>query len=358
MVWLGLSLSGSGAGAQETRPSATPITIDAVEWIVGKFHRKDHQKHPYEDDNRWKPMILPQDAEQSPLVYSSQVKGQTVHVIQFKTLEELLKESIRLSESLNAPIGTLNIHAHGLPGGQFFAKDQKTLVSSECEQWRDLADADDAASYNQYYSIPSKYEVFSIRRLGDSVGGKLDCVTGVNEWKDVLANVTSDIKRYFSPQIQINLLSCVVGYGKRGQDYLLGLAQLLLPAQGAGRVNAAVQFGLGDWSMKEGMGFWDYQDDRQLARDAEIYTRTKKDADVQQQGTIRYSTLAGGTASWGDLPGQWVLRFDAGAPLASSLAPKRTDLEKPSALSTLPELQDGDSIRIPGTQIKTRLRTP
>ena len=58
-----------------------------------------------------------------------------------------------------------------------------------------------------------------------------------------------------------------------------------------------MDFGLGDWSMPKGMGFWDYQSDAQLEHDNSIYPVDHKDAEIAQKGTIRMVTLGGSGAS-------------------------------------------------------------
>jgi hypothetical protein len=89
---------------------------------------------------------------------------------------------------------------------------------------------------------------------------------------------------------QIHLASCVVGLGKMGQEFTQGLAELLLASGGGGRVETSMDFGLGDWSMPEGMGFWDLQTDEQVNHDNELYVKDRKDAEIAQKGTIRVAT--------------------------------------------------------------------
>src|SRR5262249_36272586 len=67
----------------------------------------------------------------------------------------------------------------------------------------------------------------------------------------------------------------------------------------AGAVVTSENFGLGDWSLPGGMGFWGYQNDAQIDRDDALYTQDKKDAEIMQTCTIRVGTANGTSAFTG-----------------------------------------------------------
>jgi hypothetical protein len=118
------------------------------------------------------------------------------------------------------------------------------------------------------------------------------CTTGLREWQAAVQDAPA-FKSVFASDAQIHFLSCVVGLGVAGQEFTQGVADLLLPKDGSGRVETSVNFGLGDWSMPEGMGFWDLQTDDQVEHDNQVYVADHKDREIAQKGTIRMVTYAG-----------------------------------------------------------------
>lgn len=280
-----------------SRAGAT-LLIDATEIGVGKFHRYDNKLHPYPATSVWKGHISPEGTLHTPLVFDD-ADGFTT--IQFSNLEELLRAIAAISAKRGAKVAVLNIHGHGLPGGMWYPKDTAQERSAECAAWRQSASGPEESNYEQYYSAVSKEEIMSIRRMSDAPG-HYACTTGADDWKEIVARVPA-IRGVFADDAVIHFQSCVVGLGEAGRQFATDVASLLLPGD-KGSLQASVDFGLGDWSMPEGMGFWDYQNDRQLARDNRVYPVDRKDREIMQMGTIRVARKSGGTWSTALVGGQ------------------------------------------------------
>ncbi|MGZ3689295.1 MAG: hypothetical protein ACXWP5_00950 [Bdellovibrionota bacterium] len=331
--------------------SATPVlagaglTIHASEIGVGKFHRYDNQVHPY-GASAWSDYILADGSIQTPIVTANADQSVTIY---FSTLEELLTAIHARVQQSGKKVDVLNVHGHGLPGGMWFPKDADTMNSDECSQWRDSASAQDKDNYDQYYAPVSKFEVLQIRAMSQRPS-HYGCTSGLAEWKEVTGRV-SGILNDFTADAQLHFLSCVVGLGPAGEEFTQGIAELLLAHSTKGRAETSVNFGLGDWSMPEGMGFWDYLSDQQIENDAKTYPEDRKDREVMQKGTIRSVTLAGG--KWGSrlLSNQDFMRLDhsnleGGMDfLFSRSAHEAYDLE-----TSAPE-----EVRIPGTKSYAKL---
>ena len=270
--------------------SAAPgLTINAAEFGVGKFHRYDNGVHPYDHASAWFDYILPNDAAtDQPLILDNADGSVTIF---FSTLDELIASVVKASQDRNTQVSVLNVHGHGLPGAMWFPKDDDTRQSFDCGQWRSAATGSDQGNYDQYYSAVSKEDIMSIREMSNSSGSSMSCTTGLTEWKDAVAK-NSSFKPSLAANAQIHFLSCVVGLGTAGAEFTQGIASLLLKPQG--RVESSMNFGLGDWSMPEGMGFWDYVSDDQIARDNQNYVTDHKDRELAQKGTIRMVTQVSG----------------------------------------------------------------
>lgn len=269
------------------------LVVHTAEFGVGKFHRYDNQVHAYDHASAWFPYILPQNAAtDKPLTISNADGSVTVF---FSTLDDLLTSVIQISKDRHQPVSVLNVHGHGLPGTMWFPADANVQHGWACGDWNDAASGSDQSNYNQYYSAVSPDEIREIRQVSDNPDVHQGCTTGLDEWKAGLAKFPQ-FKSVMAADAQIHFLSCVVGMGSVGQDFTQGIAQLLLPAGGGGRVETSMDFGLGDWSMPEGMGFWDLQTDAQVEHDNDIYGKDKKDREIAQKGTIRMVTYA--TSSW------------------------------------------------------------
>ena len=265
------------------------LVINAAEVGIGKFHRYDNQQHPYAADNAWSVFILPTQADltQSPIVVPQRNGSITVF---FSSLEELFTTIASLSQKTGQKVDVININAHGLPGGMWFPKNAAERESSACRSWVDAAKGSDVDNYNQYYSPVSKSEIMTIRTYAKLGFGSLaGCTTTLKVWQEIAAKVPA-FKAVLASDVQIHLLSCVVGLGKVGDNYTKGLSQLLLTSDQA-RIETSTYFGLGDWSMPEGMGFWDYQTDAQLDHDNAIYPKDKEDREIMQKGIIRVATV-------------------------------------------------------------------
>lgn len=92
--------------------------------------------------------------------------------------------------------------------------------------------------------------------------------------------------------MQMNFFSCLVGLGKVGESFLKELV-LTFKAENI-TLRASTNFGLGDWSIPEGMAFWDYQNDTQIKHDYDNYPKAKKDRDFMQKGTIDMVQMVSG----------------------------------------------------------------
>jgi hypothetical protein len=261
---------------------AQDLTINGAEFGIGKFHRKDNKVQPYESNNVWKPFILPNNVKSNAGYV--QKNSETNYTIFFTNLDEFLAEVIKLTKTTGKKVAILNINAHGLPGGMWFPKDAATRDSAECKDWRNTSFSSDDSNYDPYYSLPSKEEVVQFQQMGSASGiPSYECLTGLNEWTAV-AKARPEIKTAFAEKAQIHMLSCIVGLGTLGDKFTKGLANLLLTS---GKVQTSIKFGLGDFSMAEGMGFWDYESDDQLERDAQRYPTHRRDSEVAQKGDIR-----------------------------------------------------------------------
>jgi hypothetical protein len=258
------------------------LVIMAVEIGVSKFHRMDNSIHAYSKDNVWADSILAQDAnpEQTPIIRETDAHHISVF---FSNLQELLTTIKALTVQKHLPVVALNINGHGLPGAMWFPKDAATQKSMSCASWREAAAADDQENYDQYYSPVSKEDIMATRRMADS-NQHMACTTGVDEWREIFAKIP-DLHSAFAPDAFVHFLSCTVGLGQRGDAFTKGVAEII--GGDYVMVESSLNFGLGDWSMPQGMAFWDYVSDEQLDRDNAIYPVNRRDADIQQKGSIR-----------------------------------------------------------------------
>ncbi len=265
------------------------LTIYASEFGVGKFHRYDNQVHAYDPQSSWTNYILPTGANSDPVL--SQKNSDGSYTIFYSTLEEMIQTSIHIATTEQKPISVLNIHGHGLPGAMWFPMDAAALNSGECAAWRQAASGQDADNYRQYYSAVSVDDIMQIRRMSNlsDIGAFVGCITTLSHWKKVIAR-NPQVTQLLARDAQIHFASCVVGLGKAGELFTTGIAELLL-AKGPGRVTTSTNFGLGDWSMPEGMGFWDYQSASQVDKDNANYVAHKKDREIAQKGTLRIVSL-------------------------------------------------------------------
>jgi hypothetical protein len=269
--------------------ASTGLVIHSTEFGVGKFHRADNAVHLYDHASAWAPYVLPNGATtDKPLVQKNSDGSYTVF---FSTLDDLMASVIQLSDSTNRKVSVLNVHGHGLLGAMWFPKDAATLSDWTCSDWVTAATGSDQDNYSQYYSAISVEDVQQIRDMSNNPAIQTGCTTGLPEWTAAVAK-TPHFKDVFESDAQVHFLSCVVGLGSVGQTFTQGMAALLLP-QGTGRVEASMDFGLGDWSMPEGMGFWDDQTDAQVDHDNSVYVVDHKDAEIAQKGTIRMASFSG-----------------------------------------------------------------
>lgn len=328
--------------------ASASLTVHTTEFGVAKFHRLDNKLHHYAANNVWAPVILPDDAAtDKPLVRKNADGSYTVF---YSTLEEMVTTISHLAQEQHDTVGILNVHGHGLPGAMWFPKDAKTLASIVCWDWKSAANGDDQGNYDQYYSPVSASEVQQIRDMSKADAPNMACTTGLREWTEIV-NKHPEFKSSISADAQVSFLSCVVGLGKAGDNFTKGMAQLLLPPNSSGRVQTSTNFGLGDWSMPDGMGFWDYISDEQLNHDNEVYPKDKQDAEIKQKGTIRLAFNSQSQWVSGLISNQDVMIFDHKSPIQPD---SFTLLNEEFSASTQPE--SVHMIRIPGTNAHTPAR--
>jgi hypothetical protein len=285
-VFLGVILSCLVQSAQ----ASDGLVINAAEFGVGKFHRYDNTVHSYASTNAWTPYVLPSNVPTDKPFVQKNADGS--FSVFFSTLDELIATVVQISHDQKAQVSVLNIHGHGLPGAMWFPKDTTALNSWLCSDWQSAASGDDKANYDQYYSPVPYSSIMQIRSMSNNPNINFGCTTGAKEWQGGVAKNPDFIKALAS-DLQVHFLSCVVGLGSVGESFTKSIAALLIPS-GNGRVEASMDFGLGDWSMTQGMGFWDYQDHVQLDHDNTIYGQHRQDSEIAQKGTIRMITSKNG----------------------------------------------------------------
>ena len=322
--------------------SASGLVIYGTEIGVGKFHRHDNKVHSYANNNAWKPFSLPDGASTTTPVVIDNADGSVS--IFFSTLEELLQSSVDAAKKHGEKIQVLNINGHGLPGGMWFPKNTQMKNAAECKDWVKTANGDEAGNYDQYYSTRDKSDIMFYRQYSNAAPVHFPCVTALPEWKDVVAGFPK-IKDSFAEDVQVHFLSCIVGLGSIGENFTKAVAKLLLPSS-KGRVETSFHFGLGDWSMPEGMGFWDFQNDAQLKHDNDVYPVNRKDREIMQKGNIRVASIdTSGTPTSGKIADVDFMFLD--------MNPTRVELAvTPEAI---PTVKDAPKVlRIPGTRVYVR----
>ncbi len=341
-----VSLNLATQAQQAFAGAAERLVIHASELGVGKFHRRDNVAHNYGANNAWTPYILAKEAsDQTPVIQKNADGSVTIF---FSNLDELLNAVTKVSNDEGKKVSVLNLHGHGLPGGMWYPKDAATQASGECSDWRSSANSTDDVNYDKYYSPVSKFEIEMIRSMSESDSSGFQCTSGLTEWTAAVA-AHADFKAVLAPELQVHVLSCVVGLGPVGDTYTKSIAALLVTGA-AGHVTASTNFGLGDWSMPEGMGFWDYITDEQLDKDNSIYPKNRRDADIAQLGTVRVATGTGADLKSGLTANQKFLPlgFETGKMTFVPDYRARTFGPMPKFKAT--------SIRLPGTNITIKAR--
>jgi hypothetical protein len=281
--------------ANATSTRASGLVIHGVELGVGKFHRMDNGYHGYTAANEWVGYVMPKGVQPTPEMQPiQQTNADGSITIFFSNLDELMATAVQASKTTKTPISIFNIEAHGLPGGMWYPKDRAQRDSGECSSWRDAAYGPDEANYNQYYGAVAKQDIEFFRSYAQSEdpGGINPCITGLTEWQEEAQK--TGFSAALADGAEIHFISCIVGLGNAGNHFTAGLAQALFSGGKAGKVLTSVNFGLGDWSIPEGMGFWDYINDDQLNRDNANYVKNRNDREIAQAGTVRISEVSSG----------------------------------------------------------------
>lgn len=315
------------------------LVVHTAEFGVGKFHRQDNKVHSYGADNNWAPYILPDNANTS--VTMTRKNPDDSFTIFFSTLDDLISAVTALSRQEGKKVAILNVHGHGLPGAMWFPKDQATMNGVGCWDWTNAANGADQDNYNQYYSAVSVEDIRQIRQMSNNPNVRMNCTVGLPEWRQGVAKAPQ-FPSVFTADAQIHFLSCVVGLGAAGDAFTKGVAALLLPA--GGRVYTSINFGLGDWSMPEGMGFWDMQSAEQVRRDNANYSANHRDSEIAQKGTIRVAAFTNNNWTSGLLADRDFMSLQA-EPLAPTFA-EELEVLGAEDLAPLPS-----AVRVPGTNV-------
>ncbi len=313
------------------------LTVHTTEFGVGKFHRYDNKVHAYGAKNAWAPYILADGAPTDRAMTVKNADGS--FTVFFSTLDEMMASVVAISQSEGKKVSVLNIHGHGLPGAMWFPKDEATKNGWTCGDWVDAASGDDRANYEQYYSPVSASQVMQMRQMSNNPNVRMSCTTGAREWREGVTKNPA-FKTVFESDAQFHFLSCIVGLGSVGDQFTKDIGAIVL-GQG-GHVQTAMMFGLGDWSMPEGMGFWDYQSDDQIDRDNAKYPVTRTDREIMQKGSIRMASFTNGAWSTTALVDRDFMSvgFESGLKLGMQIA---SPLEAPLA-PALPQ-----KVKVPGT---------
>ncbi|MGE3263064.1 MAG: hypothetical protein AB7K68_14880 [Bacteriovoracia bacterium] len=325
-------LIGSAASA------SSGLVIHTAEFGVGKFHRQDNKVHRYEAGNAWSSFILKEGADTNrPLTQKNADGSFTVF---FSTLDELIANVTAIAKSENKKVSVLNVHGHGMPGAMWFPANEQDLRGIACWQWSNAASGSDMDNYNQYYSAVSVDDIRQMRQISNNPTLRMGCTVGLPEWQQGVAKAP-EFKNIFAEDAQIHFVSCIVGLGTRGDAFTKGVAELLLPK--GGRAYSSMNFGLGDWSMPQGMGFWDMQSEEQVNRDGVTYVANKRDSEIAQKGTIRVASNNG--AAWVSalLANRDFLLLSA-EPAAFLSSSEEISVFDTGSLEALPS-----SVRVPGT---------
>jgi len=352
MLLLGSASFASASSSADVSGAASGagLVIHSMEMGVGKFHRYDNHVHPYGKDNAWAPYILPDGAGTDKLIIRKNANGS--YSIFFNTLEEMLGAVVQISNTTGQKVSVLNVHGHGLPGAMWFPPTAEALNGYGCSDWQTAASGSDQDNYNQYYSAVSVSEIQQIRDISDNPNVHMSCTTGVKEWQDAIGK-NPGFKSVIADNAQLHFLSCVVGLGSQGDAFTQGIADLILPHGGTGRVETSMAFGLGDWSMTSGMGFWDYQSDEQINHDNSIYPVDHQDSEIAQKGSVRLADFSGGSLTSSRLDNRSVMALSfeneiRGKRVATTNNPHR---EK-TARAVVPTV-----IRVPGTNAYVHVET-
>jgi hypothetical protein len=320
--------------------AADKLVVNAVEFGIAKFHRYDNKVHAYEDGNAWKVFILPDNADTTKVLVQKNYDNS--YTIFYSTLEEMLSAAADISNKENLPISVINVNGHGLPGGMWFPATAQDLNSSDCEDWVKAANGKDEDNYDQYYSAVSKEDIMQLRAYANYPMFTVSCITGLPEWKAAV-NKNTAFKAALASDLQVNFLSCLVGLGNAGKSFTEGIGALLLSGAN-GRVETSTNFGLGDWSMPEGMGFWDYINDAQLDHDNSIYPVNRRDRDMMQKGVVRVATNNSAGEKSTLVADQNFMSLKFVSQLTGVVIPE------PAYVGTL-DFSSVKSIRIPGTNV-------
>lgn len=335
---------------------STGLIIHTTEFGVGKFHRYDNLQHAYGAQNAWSPYILPQAAATDRALTVKNVDGS--YTVFFSTLDEMMSSVAAISQATGQKVSVLNVHGHGLPGAMWFPKDEATLNGWTCGDWRRAASGADVDNYTQYYGAVAVEEIQQIRQISNNPGIKMACTTGANEWREGVVKNPA-FKAALNDDAQLHFLSCVVGLGSVGDQFTKDIASIV--AGHSGHVETSMAFGLGDWSMPEGMGFWDMQSEQQVDNDNAKYPVNHQDREIAQKGSIRLASFVNGTWTSSELANRDFMSLGFEASMLNQMnktlrEPRVNRVTSPLAASPMVSLPA--RVRVPGTNSYVIVEAP
>jgi hypothetical protein len=321
------------------------LVIHTTEFGVGKFHRYDNQQHAYGTQNAWAPYILPQNAPTDKALTVKNADGS--FTVFFSTLDEMMSSVVAISQAAGQKVSVLNVHGHGLPGAMWFPKDQATLDGWSCGDWRRAASGADVDNYDQYYGAVEVGEIEQIRQISNSSGYHMSCTTGASEWREGVAKNPA-FKAALNVDVQLHFLSCVVGLGSVGAQFTNDIASIV--AGQNGHVETSMAFGLGDWSMPEGMGFWDMQSEQQVDNDNAKYPVDRKDREIAQKGSIRLASFASGAWTTSVLADRDFMSLGFESSMLNQRSIQKSHKRVIAPLASAPMGPVPTRVRVPGTK--------
>jgi hypothetical protein len=286
-------------------PATSPegLTIHAAEFTVARGHAIGNHLHPYAPSHAFLPYVLPPGNTGQPAIVENSDGSYSVF---FTHLEELLRQVVDITHHTGQKVAVLNIHSHGLPGTTVVPRDAATLASSACDDWRKAYSISDAQFVNDAYSSATVPVMTAIEAVADLPDIRLSlCASDTIDWQHELDQVP-ELRHVFVKDAQIHVLACVVGRGVAGEIFSRELARQLF-GDSSGSILTSFKFGLGDWSMPLGMGFWDIISSQQAQQDLDTMAQQHEVASVAQKGPIRAVKYDGSTWSTTILPDRSVM---------------------------------------------------
>ena len=267
------------------------LSVHVSDFDIGKFHRESHRRHPYGKGNVWTNFVLPPDADgTSPVLVTNDDGSRSLFA---SNLEDVFENLIRLSAETGRKVGTLDLVAHGFPGAISFAADRRAFASGDCEAARKLIAGPDEASYRKYYAGTSLAAHERMLKSSTFANGRIACGSTAVDFKKTASRLTV-VQAVFSERARIRILGCNVGRGSVGTLFVSEVAKALLIPGTDASVTAIRHYGLIDWSIPEGEGFWDVIGESQASRDEQTYPKDEMDSRYMKRGSIAVARFRAG----------------------------------------------------------------